>query len=291
MIFTKYISFLVLLCLMACSSSKHEQNDSLPEIQHGNSLMESANQLMKSNKMESALGIYKQAFDQFALIDDVEGKFKSTISMIKALILLSDYERAEILLNSVRAAGNVSNDLNENYELLRIEFFLSKKDFDNVKQLTETSKIEKYSNRVFLLMTTYRIKALQLMSQDYSKELRTLTQALHLIEQEEEAFLSLEISDIEFINFTLGTVRLSEKEFTAAEKHFLEGLSLSKQTGDYRSIGDNLFQLGLVNKELLNFDKSLEYLYRAADVYEVLKDSSGVERIRSIIKEMKHSGK
>lgn len=276
---------------MACSSSKHEQNDSLPEIQHGNSLMESANQLMKSNKMESALGIYKQAFDQFALIDDVEGKFKSTISMIKALILLSDYERAEILLNSVRAAGNVSNDLNENYELLRIEFFLSKKDFDNVKQLTETSKIEKYSNRVFLLMTTYRIKALQLMSQDYSKELRTLTQALHLIEQEEEAFLSLEISDIEFINFTLGTVRLSEKEFTAAEKHFLEGLSLSKQTGDYRSIGDNLFQLGLVNKELLNFDKSLEYLYRAADVYEVLKDSSGVERIRSIIKEMKHSGK
>lgn len=276
---------------MACSSSKHEQNDSLPEIQHGNSLMESANQLMKSNKMESALGIYKQAFDQFALIDDVEGKFKSTISMIKALILLSDYERAEILLNSVRAAGNVSNDLNENYELLRIEFFLSKKDFDNVKQLTETSKIEKYSNSVFLLMTTYRIKALQLMSQDYSKELRTLTQALHLIEQEEEAFLSLEISDIEFINFTLGTVRLSEKEFTAAEKHFLEGLSLSKQTGDYRSIGDNLFQLGLVNKELLNFDKSLEYLYRAADVYEVLKDSSGVERIRSIIKEMKHSGK
>lgn len=275
--FIEFILVFIVFTFFACSSSNDRQSKTLPEVQNGNNLMESANYFLKINDFNTALETYNQAFTQFTLVDHLEGKFLASLGIIKTSILLGKLDNAQTWLNKIKMFTKVPDKLLDQVEFSLIEFHFSKKEYEIVKQLTDSPRISESSRSLYLPLAAYRAQALLTLNLDYSKELKMLLDIVQNFQEDKNSGSYYEPSDISYIYYTLGYIRSKEKKWESANSLFSRSLEIAKQIGDYKSIADNLFALGLVNKELGRLDQALDHFQRSSEIYQILKATSSAE--------------
>jgi tetratricopeptide (TPR) repeat protein len=72
-----------------------------------------------------------------------------------------------------------------------------------------------------------------------------------------------------------------EKDWESARLMFSQALEIAKQDGNYKSTADNLYALGIVNKEMQSIGQAIDYLNRSIDIYEILKELSPAENAQA----------
>lgn len=264
--------------LVACSSSNIKEREISSEVRSGRSLLESANYFLQVGDLNTALQTYRKAYDLFTLVDDLEGKFHTSIGIIKTLIHSGKYDEALNLIKKLETTEIISKELSEQYKLTVVEYHFSKEEYDQVKNLTELTVIEQYSKNFQLIMMAYRLYSLSKLNEDYTYEKNILIESIKNIREKVTTLTESDLLDISFVYSALGYVFSKEEKWEKANSLFQNSLEIEKQMGNYRNIADNLFALGIVNKNLGKFDLAIDYFYRASEIYRILKNTSLSEK-------------
>ncbi len=275
----KIFPYIILLSMffISCGGLPAKKNFFSYDIAEANELIESGDLLVSKHQLEPGLYNYLNAYKKFTLIDYRNGKFTASIKIARVYIKLGDLDNAyQWILNSEE---NFDGDIaySDEFILPRAEYFLNIQNYEEILKISSPEKIIVYDLITQMELSAYRVFSLLQLSKDYSSEVSFLKNNIKIIEEKGNLHEIKNPLAISFTYYALGYVSSREGEWNSAYNSFNKSLEIDKIYSNYTGIADNLYAIGIVEKNMNNFEEAKKNLSSAIEIYTFLNDDFNKE--------------
>jgi len=260
--------------IVSCGSLPSKKDFYYYDLKEAEEITESGDLLLSKNHLDAALYNYLEAYKKYTLLDYRKGKFTSSVKIAGVYIKLGEMENAFKWLQKSKL--NFEGDIysSSEYLLLTAEYNLNKNDFNEIVRITEKEWIHILNPETQLELTAYRIFSLIQLSKDYSDEFLFLSS--HLNGKREKIF-NINPLALSFLYYTMGYVSSRESDWESGIKYFNYSLDIDKSNSNYNGIADNLYAIGVAEKNLNRFVDAKKSLMSAFEIYNYLNDEHNSE--------------
>jgi tetratricopeptide (TPR) repeat protein len=235
--------------------------------------MELALDAQKRQEFSRALVFFKEAYDYFTRIDDVEGKIEAGLAAARQCFYLGSTEGTEKWLD--RISGLIDTFLPHmaaSRAVLLAEMAFEEKNYAAVVDIaagTITTNIEWKTE----LLCSAMISKLKL-DQDYRPLFQQVEATLPVLQKQFDKRKLRDPGVLSLAYYNLGYVYTVEKNWQTALLHFEKARTVDSQTDNARGLANDLYSIGRCC-EKLNRSKMARSVYRrAAEIFTLLKDKT-----------------
>lgn len=273
---TFVLLFILVIVVAACSS--------LPKKIEPRSLdfarmkMKVAREAQQQRDYEQAALLYRDAYDYFTRIDDIEGKIKSAISLARQyfyLNLVSDLKRW-----LTKAAGLIANnrpDMAGAKAVLDVEMAFSQENFEQV--LNIATSIRSPNLEWQLELDCMAMVAQARLNKNYDSSLQQVLTNLPVLEKR---FRKGRIEDAGVLSQTyyyIGYIYSKEGKWQEAAEYFEQAKRVDGSIDNSYGLANDLYAMARCLQKIGLQRKAGDAYRRAAEIFELLGDKEMVEKI------------
>lgn len=272
----KFLLNIILLSLLivSCGSLPPQKDFYFYDLKEADELIYSGNLLLSKNHVDAALYNYLEAYKKYTLLDYRNGKFTSSIKIARIYIKLSDLENTYNWMQNSKLIFEGDIYSSSEFLLLAAEYNLNKKNYEEIVRITEKEKILEFDIETQLELTAYRVLSLIQLSKEYSNEVSFIN--ANITGKKDKNVINNPLI-LSFVYYTLGYVSSRESDWENGIKFFNFSLDIDKSNSNYNGIADNLYAIGVVEKNLNRFADAKKSLTSALEIYNYLNDYNNSE--------------
>jgi len=239
--------------------------------------MNSGNDAQKRQQYTKALKYFREAYDLYTRVDNIDGKINSGLSIARQYFYLDKIDKSQQWL---ALSGNLIDlyrpQMNGAKILFLIEMAFAKNDFQKVLQFSPHSTA---NNPEWLMeYLCYTMVAKMHLNLDYHTEFMQLIEKL---EKMEKAFRKRRMNDPEVLSISyyyLGYIYSFEKKWQAALENFEKAKEIDGLLDNSYGVAKALFSQGQCFEKLENFERAAGCFGRAAEIFAIMGDEANAQK-------------
>ncbi|MCF8413395.1 MAG: tetratricopeptide repeat protein [Melioribacteraceae bacterium] len=262
------------MALIGCSFAGETSNYGIVK-KEAFQLVSLADRYYLEGDTESALAVYKEAFNKFSMIDDLEGKVLSSLYISGTYNVMEQFDEANEWFDK---ASNYSEGSYESIlTLTKCEQLYQRKNYEEILNLISSKTIESYQNEIQLQLDSYEL----LSAQALNKTIESLRDELISNYNSNEINTVPEIKS--FLGFSIGKSYFYSGEFSKANQYLSEALSIDKELANTPAIAETLFMLGLNSEAMGDITEARTYFQRSYESYSSINSFRKMSEIEKKI--------
>jgi tetratricopeptide (TPR) repeat protein len=277
---------LLILCLIllaGCSSFYYHPDQKT--LKQANIYMINGQTLEDQSQYLNALNTYKEAYQRYTLIDQLEGKAHAMLSLTREYYKLGDMRNFNIWRDSVSTLINLKlPKMKDQLNLLDIEISFRSEDYNKVIELSKG-----YQSKSLLgasEICSYRLLSKAKLNINYSAEKSFLTGQTGKLAKLYKKHKLEEPSVLAFGYYSIGYVYILQSNYKKALNLLSKAYRIDQSEENYSDIADDIYLIGFTYEKLNQPQLARNSYSRALEISKQMDDQEMQDKILSRMKNL-----